>query len=336
MPEERPSAQLARLVNGYQVSQAIHAAATLGIADLLADGPRTSDDLAMTTGAHAPSLYRLLRALASAGVFREEEGRQFSLTPVGECLRSGAAEPVGPWAAFIGRESYWRSWGELLHSVRTGENAFRHLHGTDVWSYRAERPDESAIFDAAMSANSRRGADAVLAAYDFSGFGCVIDVGGGQGALLASVLAANPSVQGVLFDQPHVVARAEATLAAAGVADRCRVEGGSFFEAVPSGGDAIMMRQIIHDWYDPEAAAILRVCRQAIKPDGRLLIIESVIGAPNEAPEAKFMDLNMLVAPGGQERTREEFETLFAVAGFRLSEVIRTASPASIVVGLPV
>lgn len=335
MTQQKPSAELMRLVNGYQVSQAIHVAATLGIADLLKDGPRTSDDLAAATSTHPRSLYRLLRALAAAGVFHEDADRCFTLTPMGDCLRSDAPEPVGPWAAFIGRPYYWNVWGHLLRSVQTGENSFPFLHGTDVWDYRVQHPEESVIFDRAMTANSRRSADAVVAAYDFSSFRCVIDVAGGQGGLLAAILAANPGVRGVLFDQPHVVSRAEEVLRAAGVADRCEVAGGSFFDAVPEGGDAHVMRQILHDWDDAKATAILHACRRAINPGGKLLIVEHVIAPPNEAPVAKFQDLNMLVSPGGQERTREEFAALFAAAGFTLTAVIPTADPASIIEGAP-
>ena len=215
-PEQEPAAALRQLVHGYRVSQAIHVAATLGLADLMRDGARGSDELAAATGAHPLALYRVLRALASVGVFREEADRRFALTPLGDCLRSDAPQPVAPWAAFICRPYVWQPWGHLLHSVRTGEPAFRHVHGTDAWAYRAAHPEEEALFDAAMTANSRRQAAAVLAAYDFGRFGCVVDVGGGRGALLAAILARHPNVRGVLFDQPHVVAEAEQELQAAG------------------------------------------------------------------------------------------------------------------------
>jgi hypothetical protein len=335
MTQPKPSAELMRLVNGYQVSQAIHVAATLGIADLLKDGPRTSDDLAAATSTHPRSLYRLLRALAAVGVFHEDADRRFTLTPMGDCLRSDAPESVGPWAAFIGRSYYWDVWGHLLDSVQTGESSFPLLHGTNVWDYRSQHLEESVIFDRAMTANSRGVGDAVVAAYDFSRFRCVIDVAGGQGGLLAAIVAANPGLRGVLFDQPHVVARAEEVLRAAGVADRCDIVAGSFFEAVPEGGDAHVLKKILHDWDDATATTILQACRRAINPGGRLLIVEHVIAPPNEAPVAKFQDLNMLVSPGGQERTREEFAALFAAAGFTLTDVIPTADPASIIEGAP-
>lgn len=203
--EQNPALALRRLVNGYQVSQAIHMAATLGIADLLRDGPRSSDDLAAATGSDPRSLHRLLRAPASVGVFREEEDRRFALTPLGDCLRAEAPESVAGWAAFIGQPYYWNAWAHLLHSVRTGENAFRQLYGMDVWDYRAQHPEAGAVFDRAMTSNSRMRTEAVPAAYDFGPFACVVDVGGGRGALLSAILAKHPRVRGVLFDQPHGV-----------------------------------------------------------------------------------------------------------------------------------
>jgi SAM-dependent methyltransferase len=315
-----------RLVDGYQVSQAIHVAAALGIADLLADASRTSDELAAATGTHPPTLYRLLRALASVGVLHELDGRAFELTPLGQPLRSEVPDSIAGWASFIGRPYYWQAWPGLLHSVRTGENAFRHVHGTDVWAYRSTHPDESAVFDRAMTSLSRRANAALLAAYDFGRFRTVVDVGGGNGALLVAVLAANPAVQGVLFDQPHVVSGAASLLERAGVADRCRTVGGSFFESVPEGADAYMLRAVIHDWDDDASIRILTVVRRALAEDGRVLIVERVIAPANEGRDAKFSDLNMLVGPGGRERTREEFAALLESSGWRLARVVEAGS----------
>jgi hypothetical protein len=319
-----PATKLRRLAEGYQLSQAIHVAATLGIADLLADTSRTSDDLAESTGTHPPTLYRLLRALASVDVLRELDGRLFELGPLGEYLRSDVPGSIAGWAAFIGRPYYWQAWAGLLHSVRTGENAFRHVHDTDVWTYRSSRPDESAIFDRAMTSLSRRSNAALLAAYDFGRFRTIVDVGGGNGALLAAIVAAHPDLQGVLFDQPHVVAGAGALLERAGVADRCRVIAGSFFESVPNGGDAYVLRAVIHDWEDEASIRILSVVRRAIQAEGTLLLIERVIAPPNEGRDAKLSDLNMLVGPGGRERTREEFAALLDASRFRLARVVGT------------
>jgi hypothetical protein len=333
--DEAPAATLGRLIVGFQVSQAIHVAAVLGIADLLADGPKTSDELAAETGVDAASLYRLLRALASVGVFHEEEGRRFALTPIGEPLRSDVPGSLRGWAAFVGRPYFREAWSHLEHSIRTGENAFQHVHGTDVWSYRAERPEESAIFDRAMEALTGASNRALLDAYDFSRFGTVVDIGGGNGALLAALLIEYPTMQGIVFDQPHVVANAEALLEAGSVADRCKVVGGSFFEEVPAGGDAYAMKSIIHDWDDERATEILRVCRRAMAEEARVLLIERIVGPPNEDPRTKFGDLNMLVAPAGRERTIEEWEALLESAGFRLVEATPTASGLAVIEAAP-
>jgi hypothetical protein len=324
-----------RLINGYQVSQAIHVAAVLRIADHLRDRPHSSNELAAATGTHPQSLYRLLRALAAVGVFHEDSERRFSLTEMGHCLRSNTANSIAGWASLVGRPYYWQSWGHLLHSVRTGENAFRDLHGRDVWAYRSEHPEESAIFDRAMTALSRGVGGAIMAAYDFGPFDCIVDVGGGQGLLLADLLAARSDARGVLLDLPHVLSRAKALLRSKGVAERCQIVGGNFFESVPAGGDLYMLKAILHDWKDNDAIRILRVCRRATKPEGKLLVIEQVLGQPNEAPDGKFSDLNMLVAPGGQERSREEFAILLSAAGFNLTQVIPTATRHSLIEATP-
>jgi O-methyltransferase domain/Dimerisation domain len=322
---ESPTVALRRLVNGYQVTQAIHVAATLGIADLLRDGPRSSDELAAQTDSHAPSLHRVLRALAAVGVLHEQDDGRFALTDVGECLRADAPEPVGGWAAFVGRPYHFQGWAGLLHAVRTGENAFQSVHGTDAWTYRADHPEEGAIFDRAMTDITQRANRHLLEAYDFGPFGTVVDIGGGHGALLAAVLAAHPQMRGVVFDQPHVVAGAPAVLEEAGVADRCEVVGGSFFDAVPAGADAYLLKAILHDWDDEDALRILRSCRDAIAADGALLVVERELGAPNANPDAKLSDLNMMVGPGGRERTREELGDLLAEGGFALQRTVPTA-----------
>ena len=328
---EPPAEALRRLVDGYQVSQAIHVAATLGIADLLEAGPRTSDDLAAASQAHPASLYRLLRALASVGVFREEDDRRFALTELGDCLRSNAPEPVAGWAVYVGRPYRWQLWADLLHSVRTGENAFLHTHGVDVWDYWAQQPEEGAIFDRAMTDGSLATNRSLLDAYDFGGFDTVVDVGGGQGAFLAALLAEHPGTQGVLFDQPQVVEAAEPVLAGgwrrrplhgrerellrrgAGGRRRVRPPGHPAQLGRPAGGG------------DP---AHLPPCR------GRgvtLLVLERELGSPNENREAKFADLNMLVGPGGRERTIEEYRGLLGTAGFHLRGITPSRSGIDIV-----
>lgn len=333
--DRKPSAMLLDLVNGFKVSQALHVVSRLGIADLLRHGPRSSNELAVATGVHPRSLYRVLRALASIGIFREDADQRFTLTQLSDCLRSDAPEPIGPWAVFIGQSEYWQAWGHLLDSVRAGEHAFRRAHGMNTWEYYVRNPEAGAAFDSAMTSRSRRQARAVLNAGDFGRFSCVVDVGGGHGALLAEVLTRHQLMHAILFDQPHVVTGAVQVLRAAGVADRCQVIGGDFFEAVPGGGDAYLLKFILHDWEDKEATAILRSCRRAIAPKGRLLVIDSVISPPNEGAADKFLDLTMLVHTGGQERTREEWTALFAAGGFELVGATLTEAQMSIIEGVP-
>jgi hypothetical protein len=321
------------LVNGFQVSQAIHVAATLGIADLLIDGPQSSADIAAQSATDPDALYRLLRALAAVGVFHEDEDRRFSLTELGECLRSDAPEPVTGWAAFIGQSSYWDAWGDLLNSITTGENAYRHIHGMDPWKYRIEHPDVSTVFDRAMTDNSRRIAGEVVAAYDFGRFARIADIGGGRGAFLAAILKNYPQSRGILFDQPHVVAGAGELLETAGVLDRCDIVSGDFFDAVPF-ADAYVLKAVLHDWENAECIDILRVCRQA-SPAATILLVEYEVGPPNQTPEAKFSDLNMLVAPGGRERTADEYAALFDAAGYRFAGFTPSAIGVGVFEGVP-
>jgi hypothetical protein len=302
------AADLHRLIAGHQLSQAICVAAELGVADRLAGGACTSDDLAAATGSDAGALYRLLSALAAAGVLHEAEGRQFSLTELGEPLRSDAPDSLAAVALFTGQPYFREAWSALGDSIRTGENAFRLVHGISAWEYRADRPEENAIFDGFIAALTRLVTPALLEAYDFGRFGAIVDVGGGNGTLLSALHAQHPSVRGVLFDQAHVVAGLD-------LGDGIDVVAGSFFDAVPAGGDAYVLKWILHDWEDEEAIAILRTVRRG---GGTLLVIERLLGPPNEGAEAKFTDLNMLVGPGGRERTLDEFATLLAAAGYRL------------------
>ena len=266
MTEQDVRAQLMQMINGYQVSQAICAAAVLGVADHLAARARSSDELADLTNTHADALYRLLRALASIGVFAEGPDRIFTITPLGQYLRSDVDDSVVPWARQISRPYYREAWSYLPHSVRTGENAFRHTHGTGVWEYRQANPEESVTFDRAMTGLSRGIIAALLAAYDFGSFPVLMDVGGGQGTLLATILARNPGQRGILFDQPQVVAGAPALLEAAGVANRCEVVAGDFFETVPQGAHGLLLKWILHDWDDELSSRLLNVCRSAIRP----------------------------------------------------------------------
>lgn len=317
-----PWLDLLGLINGFQITQAICVASTLGVADHLKDGPRSVDELALLTQSHAGTLYRLLRALAAVDVFREHEDRRFALTPMGDCLRADSATPIGAWAQYVGSPYFWQAWGHLLHSVRTGENAFQDLYGKDVWQFRAEHPETDATFNRAMTQMSRGAAKAVIEAYDFSPHRHLVDVGGGQGLMLAAILSANPQMCGTLFDQPAVVEGSNALLTERGVIDRCEIVAGSFFETTPEGGDAYLMRHIIHNWEDDDAIAILKVCRRAMRNAAKLLLVERIVAPANEMPIAKFSDLSMLVTPGGRERTREEFSELFAKSGFELTRIL--------------
>jgi O-methyltransferase/methyltransferase family protein len=328
-------AELMGIATGYQGSRALTVATELGIADLLRGGPRPVGDLALATGTHEPTLYRLLRALASVGVFHEDNERCFSLTPMGQLLRSDALTSVGAVARFVGRDYHWTAWGHLLHSVRTGENASRAALGTDVWTYRERHPEENEIFNAAMAALSRAGAGPELVAYDYGRHRIIADIAGGTGVLLSAILRKHPESRGILFDQPHVVAAARTILEREGVADRVRIESGSFFERVPSGADAYVMRRTLHNWLDTEAVAILRCCRAAMRPDARLLLIESVVGPPNADPQSKFSDLGMLVSPGGRERTESEWSALLAEGGFKLHQVHPAGPTAAVIEAWP-
>jgi hypothetical protein len=251
---------LLQLINAYRVSQAIHVVATLRIPDHLRDGPLTCNELAHLTHSHAATLYRLLRALAAAGIFHEGSDRRFTLSPLGECLRMGISGSRGAWAQFVARPPLWQAWGHLLQSVRSGSNAFRQVHGMDVWEFRAVHSEEGAIFDLAMREGSERLSDAALAAYDFGQFARVVDIGGGDGTFLAHLLARHSHVLGTVFDQPHVISRSDAVLRQSGVENRCDVVAGNFFEAVPRGGDGYILKFILHDWEDESAIAILRAC----------------------------------------------------------------------------
>lgn len=310
---------------------AISVAAKLRIADLLADGPKSPADLAARTKTHAPSLYRVLRVLAMVNVFAEQTDGRFALTPMGEYLRTGVKGSLRGIADYCGSDWSWRAWGNLLETVRTGRTAFDVVFGEPAFDYLAKHPDESAVFNEGMTGFSSGIAPAVAEAYDFSAFKTVIDVGGGHGVLLTTILQAYPGVKGVVFDSPHVVAGAEETIRKAALTERCRTVGGDFFQSVPGGGDAYLMKHIIHDWPDDRAATILRNCRTAVNPGGKLLLVEAVLAPGNAADLGKVIDLEMLVIASGRERTEAEYRQLLAGAGWRLTRVIPTQSPTQIV-----
>ncbi|HEY7154858.1 MAG TPA: methyltransferase, partial [Gemmataceae bacterium] len=267
-----PRDVIARMLTGYWIAQSLHVAAQLGIADLLKDGPQTVAHLAEATGTHARSLYRLLRALASESVFVEDEQGRFALTPLGECLRSDVPNSQRSMAIMNGEEHY-RCWGELLYSVQTGQTAFEKLFGQPIFQYLAAHPRQARIFDEGMVGVHGAETKAMLDAYDFRGIGTLVDVGGGNGSLLLATLQRHPSLHGMLYDRPDVIERARANVKAAGLEDRFTLTGGNFFETVPAGGDAYLMRHIIHDWNDEQCRTILRNCRKVVPPSGKLLLI---------------------------------------------------------------
>ena len=330
MTQPTPQDQLAGMITGYWVSQMVHVAAKLGLADRLNDGPKTADDLATATGTHARSLYRLLRALASVGVFSEGDDRRFSQTPLSECLRRDVPGSQWAMAVMMGDEHY-HAWGDLLESVRTGQTAFDRLYGKPIFEYLGERPEQARVFDAAMTSIHGRETQAVLDAYDLSDVGVLADVGGGNGTNLIGVLGRYPEMRGVLFDLPHVVERASVNLERAGLSDRCEVVGGDFFGSIPVEADAYFLRHIIHDWDDEKAGLILRNIRSSMPEGARLIVVEHVLPPGDEPSFGKLLDLNMLLLPGGVERTAEEFRRLYEAAGFRLTRIVPAQGDLSVV-----
>jgi O-methyltransferase domain len=310
------------------VSAALGVVAQLGVADHLADGPRSTPDLAARTGANEDALYRVLRALATTGIFTETSSRTFALTPSGALLRSNVPGSMRDMVLWLCDSFHFRVYAEMAHSVRTGETLGDKLLGMPVFEYLQHNPELAARFNNAMTNFSAGIAPAVLEAYDFGGIDVLVDVAGGHGMLLASVLRKYPSMRGILFDVEHVIAGAKAP-EALGVADRCDKVSGDFFKAVPRGGDAYVLKSIIHDWDDEKAGAILRNTRAALegKPNGKVLLVEAVIKPGNEPDLSKLGDLEMMLLPGGRERTEAEFAALFARNGFQLTRVVPTRAP---------
>jgi hypothetical protein len=329
-----PPVALLNLTIGTWTTQAIFVAAQLGIADLLREGPKSSADLAQSVGADARSLYRLLRALASVGIFAQDADRRFALTPMAECLQADVPGSMRAWVLIMGSYGF-PPWGELLHSVKTGETAFDHIHGMGFFDYLGKHPEQGRLFDESMTNFSGPEIDALVSAYDFTGIGTLVDVAGGHGSLLSAILQANPSMRGVLADMPAVIEGARRHFEAAKLADRCTVAPINFFESVPPGGDAYLMKHIIHDWDDGRATTILRNCHRAMAGKGRLLLAETVMVPGNDPEFGKWLDLAMLVYAGGCERTEVEYRDLLAAGGFRLTRIVPTQSPVSMIEAVP-
>ena len=331
-----PAGQLLGLITGYWISQAVHVAAELGIADLLGKRGRPIEDLARETRSNPDALYRLMRALAAAGVFAEAAPREFKLTPMGALLRRDMPGNLRDFSRFQGEGWHWNSWGALGESVCSGRPA-RLACGpggelaANCFDYLATQPESAAIFNAAMTGYTTQVHAAVTENYDFGSARVVMDVGGGHGALLALLLDEYPQLRGVLFDRESVVAGAHRTFAEFGVADRAQVVSGDFFAALPHGADITLLCAVIHDWDDERAASILRGVARVMPADGCVLIVDNVIPEGNEAHPGKLIDLEMLLMTGGRERTRREFEVLLGVAGLRIERVISTAVSISII-----
>ena len=336
-PGPTPLQTMLLMVTARWVSQAISTAAVLGIADVVADEAKTPEAIAPAIGAHAPSVRRLLRALASVGIFAEDGRGRFGNTAFSEVLRSDVAGSIRGMAMHVGSRAAVLAWSDLATSVRTGEPAFRRVHGKSFFEHLASAPEESRAFDHAMHGVSSTEIPAVLAAYDLGTADRIVDVGGGDGTLLAAILDRHPPPRAVLYDLPHVVATARERLRGSRHRERVEFVEGSFFDAVPEGGDAYLLKHILHDWSDELALQILRHCRRAVAPRGRVVIIESVI-QPGNAPDfGKLLDLEMIaITEGGRERNADEFADLLATAGFRLSRIVPTASPTSVIEALPV
>lgn len=326
------SQQMIQLTSGHIVAQALYVAAELGIADLLAAGARSVAELAQSSGAHAPSLYRVLRTLASLGVFVEEANQTFRITPLGATLRSDVAGSLRSWA-LVNCGISWPAYGELLYSVQTGQPGFDHTYGMSVFDYTARHPDAMAIFGKMMIDFHGPEVAAVASAYSLSDATSIVDVGGGSGNLLAALLEANPRLTGTVFERPAVVETAVQWLHGVGLSHRAEVVEGDFFESIPMmRGDVYVLSHVLHDWDDAHCLRLLGNCRRVIAPEGRLLIVETVLPGANEPSLGRLLDLIMLAnTPSGQERTLQEYQDLLARAGFRLVRVVPTASSVSVI-----
>lgn len=321
-----PTVQMMQMITGFWTSCCVYAAAKLNIAEILKEKSQTADQLAEATHCDAPSLYRVLRALSSVGVFRENEKKQFESTPLGDTLQSDIPGSMKAMAiAQLG--DHFNAWGNLVYSIKTGHIAFDNIEGMSVWKYYEMHPDEGVNFMKAMTGLTGAVIQHVLPEYDFSAFQTIVDIGGGNGALLMAVLDRTPHAKGIVFDEEYVVAETKNSIRQKGFDERCATEAGSFFEFIPENADAYLMKMVLHDWNDEQCLQILKNCQKAMKPGSKLLVLDAVIPEGNEPHPGKFMDINMLTMTGGKERTEKEFTVLFAAAGLRLSRIVPTHSP---------
>jgi hypothetical protein len=330
-----PYLQVFFLSKGAAISTALSLIAELGVADLLTEGPKTSEDLAQATSTHPGALDRVLHLLSSVGVFTEVSPGCFGLNPLADCLRTGVPGSMRSWVRMTGFKVWYQVYPEALYSLRTGQPVLKKTVGADFFDYLAAHPDEDVLFNEAMTNFGQENSPAVIEAYDFSGIHKIVDVGGSHGSLLLAILQVHPEMTGVLFDLPHVAESARQKIAEAGFAQRCEIVKGDFFVSLPAGGDAYLLRWIIHDWDDERAVKILRNCRSAMNKTARLLLVEAIIPHEDALHPGKIIDFDMLVALGGKERTEEEYSALFDASGFRLNRIIPTASPMCIIEGMP-
>ncbi|WP_327355116.1 methyltransferase [Streptomyces sp. NBC_01304] len=335
-PSAESTQRIFEIVTNAWISRAVYAGTALGLPAHLADGPRTTAELAELTSSDPRALGRLLRALTGVGLFRTDERGRHVLTDVGQALRSDVPGSLASLVQMELGEAHHDTWGQILHSVQTGEAAFAKAVGCDIWAFFEGDPVMNAHLGQAMSGLTAMVADTVIEAYDFGPYEKIVDVGGGEGAFLSAVLAAHPRARGVVFDLPHVVPAGAPHIADAGLSERCELVGGSFFEKVPEGGDLYTMKWVLHDWDDASCVRILQSCRQVMSDDARLLIVDTVVPEGDEFSPSKIIDLNMMVLSGGQERTAEEFRALLAEAGFRLTRIVPTRSPSSVIEAEPV
>ena len=329
-----PADTLTDMIVAYRMSQLIYVAARLGIADLLQDGPQSSEVLATQVGVHPHALYRILRALANNGIFVESADRHFSLTPLAEPLRTEASDSVRGFAMMQNMEPRWCAWGNLLYSVQTGQSAFEHVHGMSNWAYYVSQPDILEQFNEGMAELTQQAAPGIVAAYDFTGSQTVVDIGGGRGHLIAKILELNPQLRGVLMEVPALIEEAQQVLDNAGVAGRCDCMAGDYLTALPEGGDVYILKSIIHGMTEEKALQLLRNCRQRMAASGRLLVIQVIVPPWDTPARIKTGDILHLISGGGQERTEDEYRDLFDAAGFRLANVYPTPTAFSILEGI--
>lgn len=330
-----PPIQMLQIISGFWVARCVYVVAKLAIADLIKDESKTADELATATGTHGPSLFRVLRVLAAVGVITQDSGNRFGGTPLSQTLCAGPGSIRAFAMTELGEEHY-PAWGELLYSVRTGGIAFDKAFGEPVWEFFGKNAENAQIFNDAMSGMTTLANEAMHAAYEFPGINTIIDVGGGHGGLITGILKRNPSMRGILFDAPQVIEGAKTSIQSSGVAERCALVSGDFFKSVPEGGDAIVMKWIIHDWNDEQSVAIMKNCHRALPENGKLILIEAVVPETSEPHFSKFIDLNMLVITGGRERTEAEFRQLYEASGFRLTRIVPSESPFSVIEGVKV